>query len=207
MAKILTVNITAVVHEGAWTGSEGRTGIDKRPADKPVRFENDGVAGDVVVDRNHHGGYDKAVYAYAREDSDWWEKEIGRPLTNGAFGENLTTEGIYVNQALIGERWLIGSVILEVSEPRIPCRVFAGFWDRPTLIKDFTAAQRSGAYLRIIQEGEISANDELTVIYKPEHGVTIKDLFAAKAGERGKIAQLKQVEQLSEKYKEWLAKL
>ena len=207
MAKVLSVNITAVVHEGAWTGSEGRTGIDKRPAERQVKFENNGVAGDVVVDRNHHGGYDKAVYAYAREDSDWWEKEIGRPLTNGAFGENLTTEGIDVNQALIGERWHIGSVILEVSEPRIPCRVFAGFWDKPTLIKDFTAAQRSGAYLRIIQEGEISANDELTVIYKPEHGVTIKDVFAAKSGERGKIAQLKKAEQLSDKYKEWLAKL
>lgn len=207
MAKVLSVNITAVVHEGAWTGSEGRTGIDKRPADGPIKFANDSVAGDVVVDRKHHGGYDKAVYTYAREDSDWWEKEIGRPLTNGAFGENLTTEGIDVNAAVIGERWQIGSVILEVSEPRIPCRVFAGFWDRPTLIKDFTAARRSGTYLRIIQEGEISANDELTVIFKPEHGVTIKDVFAAKSGERGKIAQLKQAEQLSDKYKEWLAKL
>jgi len=207
MAKILTVNITAVVHEGAWTGSEGRTGIDKRPVGGAIKFEKDSVGGDVVVDRNHHGGYDKAVYAYAREDSNWWEKEIGRPLPNGAFGENLTTEGIDVNNAVIGERWQIGSVILEVSEPRIPCRVFAGFWDRPTLIKDFTAARRSGAYLRIIQEGEISANDELTVIFKPEHGVTIKDVFAAKSGERGKIAQLKQAEQLSDKYKEWLAKL
>ena len=194
MAKVLSVNVTAIVHEGAWTGSEGRTGIDKRPTESAVRFENDGVAGDVVVDRKHHGGYDKAVYAYSREDSDWWEKEIGRPISNGAFGENLTTQGIDVNQAVIGERWQVGSVILEVSEPRIPCRVFAGFWDRPTLIKDFTAALKSGAYLRIIKEGEISANDEIKVITRPEHGVTITDVFAAKSGERGKIAQLKQVE-------------
>jgi len=207
MAKVLSVNVTAIVHEGAWTGSEGRTGIDKRPTESAVRFENDGVAGDVVVDRKHHGGYDKAVYAYSREDSDWWEKEIGRPISNGAFGENLTTQGIDVNQAVIGERWQVGSVILEVSEPRIPCRVFAGFWDRPTLIKDFTAALKSGAYLRIIKEGEISANDEIKVISRPEHGVTITDVFAAKSGERGKIAQLKQAEQLSDSYKEWLAKL
>lgn len=207
MAKVLSVNVTAIVHEGAWTGSEGRTGIDKRPTESAVRFENDGVAGDVVVDRKHHGGYDKAVYAYSREDSDWWEKEIGRPISNGAFGENLTTQGIDVNQAVIGERWQVGSVILEVSEPRIPCRVFAGFWDRPTLIKDFTAALKSGAYLRIIKEGEISANDEIKVISRPEHGVTITDVFAAKSGERGKIAQLKQAEQLSYSYKEWLAKL
>jgi MOSC domain-containing protein YiiM len=207
LAKVLTVNIAAVVHEGAWTGSEGRTGIDKQPASSKVKFENDGVAGDVVVDRKHHGGYDKAVYAYAKEDAVWWESEIGREIGNGAFGENLTTEGIDVNAALIGERWQIGSVILEVSEPRIPCRVFAGFWDRPNLIKDFTDARRSGAYLRIIQEGEIAAGDEITVIYRPQHDVTIKDIFDAKAGERGKIVQLKQVSELSDKYKEWLAKL
>ena len=207
MAKILSVNVTAVVHEGAWTGSEGRTGIDKRPTDEKVKFENDGVEGDVVVDRKHHGGYDKAVYAYAREDANWWEAQIGREIGNGGFGENLTTEGIDVNAAKIGERWQIGSVILEVSEPRIPCRVFAGFWDRPTLIKDFTDAKRSGAYLRIIQEGEISAGDEIKVIHRPEHDVTIRDLFDAKAGERGKIAELKLVSELSDKYKEWLEKL
>lgn len=207
MAKVLSVNVAAVVHEGAWTGSEGRTGIDKRPATSKVKFENDGVEGDVVVDRKHHGGYDKAVYAYAREDADWWESEIGRALSNGSFGENLTTTGIDVNAALIGERWQIGSVILEVSEPRIPCRVFAGFWDRPTLIKDFTDARKSGAYLRIIQEGEISADDEISVIKKPEHGVSIRDIFDAKAGERAKINQLKTVPELSDKYKEWLSKL
>ena len=196
-----------MVHEGAWTGSEGRTGIDKRPTSQPIKFENNEVAGDVVVDRKHHGGYDKAVYAYAREDAAWWEVQVGREIANGGFGENLTTEGIDVNAAKIGERWQIGSVILEVSEPRIPCRVFAGFWDRPTLIKDFTDARRSGAYLRIIQEGEISAGDEIKVIHRPEHDVTIRDLFDAKAGERGKIEELKQVSELSDKYKEWLEKL
>ena len=207
MAKILSVNVASVIHEGAWTGSEGRTGIDKRAIENAVRFENDGVAGDSVIDRKHHGGYDKAVYAYAREDADWWERQIGRALTNGSFGENLTTTGIDVNQSLIGERWRIGSTVLEVSEPRIPCRVFAGFWDRPTLIKDFTDARRSGAYLRIIEEGEITAGDSIEIIFRPEHGITIRDIFDAKAGERGKISQLKEVTQLSSKYREWLAKL
>jgi MOSC domain-containing protein YiiM len=207
MAKILSVNVTAVVHEGAWTGSEGRTGIDKRSVTGPVAFANNGVAGDVIVDTKHHGGYDKAVYAYAREDADWWEKEIGREISNGAFGENLTTSGIDVNAALIGERWKIGTVILEVSEPRIPCRVFAGFWDIPTLIKDFTNSRRSGTYLRIIQEGTVQSGDEIKVVSRPNHDVSIMDVFAAKSGERGKIAELKNVEQLSEEYKEWLAKL
>ena len=207
MAKVLSINVTSIVHEGAWTGSEGRTGIDKRPVDRAIRFENDGVAGDVVVDRKHHGGYDKAVYAYAREDADWWEQEIGKSIANGAFGENLTTQGIDVNAALIGERWQIGSVVLEVSEPRIPCRVFAGFWDRPTLIKDFTEVKRSGAYMRIIQEGEMAPGAQINVISRPEHGITIRDIFEAKAGERGKIAKLKEVTALSNQYKEWLHKL
>ena len=207
MAKILSVNVTAVVHEGAWTGSEGRTGIDKRSVTGPVTFANNGVAGDVIVDTKHHGGYDKAVYAYAREDADWWETQIGRDISNGAFGENLTTLGIDVNGALIGERWKIGSVILEVAEPRIPCRVFAGFWDIPTLIKDFTNSRRSGAYLRIIQEGTIQVGDEIEIISRPKHDVSIRDVFAAKSGERGKIAELRNVDQLSDDYKEWLAKL
>ena len=207
MAKILSINVAAIIHEGAWTGSEGRTGIDKRSISGLVKFENNAVAGDTVVDTKHHGGYDKAVYAYAREDAEWWENEIGRSLTYGAFGENLTTQGIDVNQAVIGEHWQIGTVILEVSEPRIPCRVFAGFWDRPTLINDFTAARRSGTYLRIIKAGQMQTNDEIKVISKPEHAMTIRDLFDAKAGERGKIAQLRQVNELSDDYKEWLRKL
>lgn len=207
MAKILTVNVAAIIHEGEWTGSEGRTGIDKRPIEGPVKFANNSVAGDSVIDKKAHGGYDKAVYAYAREDADWWEREISRKITNGSFGENLTTSGIDVNSSLIGERWQIGTTILEVSEPRIPCRVFAGFWDRPTLIKDFTNAKRPGAYLRIIEEGVISAGEELIVSFKPAHGITIRDIFEAKSGERSKISQIKDVEQLSDNYKEWLAKL
>ena len=205
--EIVSVNITAVVHEGEWTGSEGKTGIDKRSAIGPVRFSNDEVSGDVVVDRNHHGGYDQAVYAYAREDADWWEKEIGQSIANGRFGENLTTTGIDVNQSLIGERWRIGTTILEVSQPRIPCRVFAGFWQRPTLIKDFMSAGKPGTYLRIIQEGEISAGDSIEIISKPDHAITIADLYAAKNGERSKVDEIAAVKELSSAYKDWAQSL
>ena len=202
--KVLSVNITSIVHEGEWTGSEGKTGIDKRSAIGPVSFAKQEVIGDVVVDRNHHGGYDQAVYAYAREDADWWEREIGQSISNGRFGENLTTSGIDVNQALVGERWKIGATILEVSQPRIPCRVFAGFWQRPTLIKDFMAAGKPGRYLRIIQEGEISAGDSIEVISKPNHLIRISDLYAAKNGERSKIEEIAAVKELSVKYQEWV---
>lgn len=202
--KVLSVNITSIVHEGEWTGSEDKTGIDKRSAIGPVSFAKQEVIGDVVVDRNHHGGYDQAVYAYAREDADWWEREIGQSISNGRFGENLTTSGIDVNQALVGERWKIGATILEVSQPRIPCRVFAGFWQRPTLIKDFMAAGKPGTYLRIIQEGEISAGDSIEVISKPNHLIRISDLYAAKNGERSKIEEIAAVKELSVKYQEWV---
>jgi MOSC domain-containing protein YiiM len=205
--KILTVNITSIVHEGEWTGSEGKTGIDKRPALGPVEFAHEEVTGDVVIDRNHHGGYDQAVYAYAREDADWWEKELGQSIANGRFGENLTTSGIDVNGAIVGERWKIGTTILEVSQPRIPCRVFAGFWQRPTLIKEFMAAGKPGTYLRIIQEGHISTGDEIKVISKPQHHISIADLYAAKNGERSKVEEIAAVKELSAKYQEWAQSL
>ena len=206
-ARVLSINITSVVHQGEWTGSEGRTGIDKRSVVGSVEFKNNGVAGDRIIDTNVHGGYDQAVYAYAREDAQWWEKEIGEEITAGKFGENLTTEGIDVNAALVGEQWKIGSVILEVSQPRIPCRVFAGFWKRATLIKDFTQAGRPGAYLRIIQEGTAQAGDAIEIIYKPDHSVSISDLFSAKSGERAKINEIKVVPQLSQGFKEWAEKI
>ena len=147
------------------------------------------------------------MYAYAREDADWWEKEIGQEISNGRFGENLTTIGIDVNQALIGERWRIGTTILEVSQPRIPCRVFAGFWQRPSLIKDFMAAGKPGTYLRIIQEGEISAGDSIEIISVPDHLITIADLYAAKNGERSKIEEIAEVNELSINYQEWAQSL
>jgi MOSC domain-containing protein YiiM len=206
-ARILSINITSVVHQGEWTGSEGRTGIDKRSVIGPIEFKNNGVVGDRVIDTNVHGGYDQAVYAYAREDAQWWEKEIGEKIPAGRFGENLTTEGIDVNAALVGEQWKIGSVILEVSQPRIPCRVFAGFWKRATLIKDFTQAGRPGTYFRIIQEGAAKAGDSIEVIFKPDHSVSIRDLFSAKSGERSKIDEIKVVPQLSQEFKEWAEKI
>ncbi len=206
-ARVLSINITSIVHQGEWTGSEGRTGIDKRSVEGPIEFKNNGVAGDRIIDTNVHGGYDQAVYAYATEDVRWWEKEIGEEISAGRFGENLTTEGIDVNAALVGEQWKIGSVIVEVSQPRIPCRVFAGFWKRATLIKDFTQAGRPGAYLRIIQEGTAQAGDAIEVIFKPDHSVSISDLFSAKSGERTKINEIKVVPQLSQGFKEWAEKI
>ena len=205
--RILSINIATESKAQTWTESGNRTGIDKRSVEGLVLFGNDSVAGDNVVDRKHHGGYDKAVYAYAREDAQWWEEKIGREIASGAFGENLTTIAIDVTGAVIGERWKIGDLVLEVAEPRIPCRVFAGFWDRPTLIKEFTEANRPGAYLRIIEEAMIERGTAIEFISRPEHGITIGDIYAAKSGAREMIHEIAAVKELSAEYQEWAQKL
>jgi len=164
------------------------TGIDKRPVEGPVMVTRPrakgmgmvGLAGDRVYDVRNHGGPDQAVYAYAREDLDFWEAELGRPLPNGVFGENLTTEGIDVNEALIGERWRIGpDLILEPSGPRIPCGTFQGWLARAGWIKRFTLAARPGPYLRVIEPGEIRAGDRIEVVHRPGHDVTVALAFRA----------------------------
>ena len=207
MKKLLSVNVTAIIHHEDWAGSVGKTGIDKRSILGRVAIENDGVEGDSVLDTKNHGGKDQAVYAYAREDANWWEKEIGLAIENGKFGENLTTIGVDVTNAVIGEIWKIGTTTLQVTMPRIPCKVFEGFWQRPSLIKEFTQAQRPGAYLRILEEGYLSAEDEIEIQSIPKHGITIKDLFAAKSGERSKIKDINEIPQLAPKFKDWAQKI
>ncbi|GGN24086.1 sulfurase [Streptomyces fuscichromogenes] len=179
--------------------ADGVTGIDKRPVDGPVRVAapgpkgvaGSGLAGDAVCDLRHHGGDDQAVYAFAREDLDDWEKELGRPLPNGCFGENLTTNGLNVSDALIGERWRIGSeVVLEVTSGRIPCRTFQGHLGERGWVKRFTRKGASGAYLRVIEPGEIRAGDPIEVVFRPAHGVTAAMEFRAVTTERELLPRL-----------------
>lgn len=175
------------------------TGIDKRPVSGPVMVAAPGpkgsgavgLAGDRAYDVKHHGGPDQAVYAYAREDLDGWQAEIGRPLPSGSFGENLTTEGIDVNGALIGERWRVGpEVILEVCCPRIPCRTFQGWLGLAGWIKRFTEAARPGAYLRVISPGAVQAGDPVAIEHRPGHDVTVATTFRALTREPGLLPRL-----------------
>src|SRR5215475_12473972 len=119
-ARVLSVNVGAV-REFEYNGRPAKSRIWKSPVAGRIAARVINLAGDDQADRKAHGGPDKVSYGYAIEDVRWWEREIGRPLECGEFGENLTTEGIAVNDALIGERWAIGTTVLEVSEPRIPC--------------------------------------------------------------------------------------
>ena len=164
-----------------------------------------GLAGDRVYDLKHHGGDDQAVYAYAREDLDGWEAEFGRPLPGGSFGENLTTLGLDVNGALIGERWLIGpQVVLEVSCPRIPCATFQGWLQREGWIKRFTGAALPGAYLRVIEPGEIRAGDPVEIVHRPDHDVTIALVFRAATLEPELLPGLLVADALPEEDKDWV---
>ena len=154
-------------------GQPHETGIDKRPTDGPVELRDDAVAGDAVVDRRHHGGYDKAVYAYATEDYEWWSDELGRELGPGAFGENLTTSGIAIAAARIGERWRVGSALLEVSEPRQPCSTLGAKMGDQRFVRRFAKALRLGTYMRIIEPGVVGAGDAIDVVDRPDHEVTV----------------------------------
>lgn len=196
MGTLHSVNITHEVLSGEWAGSVGSTGIDKRPVTGPVRLFDHHVDGDKVLDTRVHGGYFKAVYAYASEDAAVWMTRTTFPVGPGSFGENLTTLGIDCTNAVIGEQWRIGDVVLQVQQPRIPCTVFAGFWKESDLVKAFTNEGRPGVYLSIETEGTVTAGDEIEVINRPDHGVTVGMVFRAKAGERELVPAILEAPQL-----------
>lgn len=187
MGHLLSVNLG--IARASTAKDVGVTGIDKRPSPDPVPVRRpgpkhgglgSGLVGDELCDRRNHGGEDQAVYAYAREDLDRWQQELGRELAGGVFGENLTTVGLDVSGALVGERWQVGDeVVLQVAVPRIPCRTFAVWMAEQGWTKRFTVAARPGAYLRIVQEGVIRAGDQVTVLHRPDHQVSVAMVFRA----------------------------
>lgn len=165
----------------------GRTGIDKRPVTGPVRVRapgpakgHSGVVGDEIVSTARHGGDDQAGYAYATEDLARWRAELGRDLPPGTFGENLTTEGLDLTGAVIGEQWAVGErLVLQVTSPRIPCATFAAWLDLPKWIRRFTERAAPGAYLRVIHPGPVQAGDPVVITHRPAHGLTIGTVFRA----------------------------
>lgn len=175
MAEVLAV---CTVHELLPDRGVGVTAIDTRPVGKALRVRKLGVHGDVQADRRHHGGEDQAVYAYAQEDADWFESELGRAIPPGLFGENLRTAGVDVSGAVIGERWLVGGrTLLEVTSPRNPCGTFARRMGMPDWVRRFADHGAPGTYFRVVRSGDVRAGDEIEVVDRPEHGVTIGGWF------------------------------
>ena len=152
------------------------TGICKNPADGPVRITVDGIPGDAIVATEHHGGVDQAIYAYSADDYDWWAGQTGREFTPGLFGENLTIRDMPSNMG-VGDRLLIGEVVLEATAPRIPCSTFAVRMQDPGFGMAFRRAERPGIYFRVLNEGEISPGEGVTYIEGGDHDVTIVDLM------------------------------
>ena len=156
----------------------GVTAIDKRPVDGPVKVHPLGLTGDLQASRKHHGGESKALYAYSQADAEYWERELGRDIPPGLFGENLRINGLDPTSALIGERWRIGTEVeVEVTCPRTPCRNFQRRMEVPNWARRFGEEGRVGAYLRVRRRGSIAAGDTVEVLTAPSHGVTVLDVF------------------------------
>jgi MOSC domain-containing protein YiiM len=202
MGSLLSVNL-ADVRTIQRRGEPVQTGIWKLPAEGRVRARREGLEGDVQADRRVHGGADMAVYSYAREDTDWWESELGRPLGSGIFGENLTVGGVDVSGARVGERWRVGETVLEVSAPRIPCWKLGVKMGDPRFVKRFGRALRPGAYLRVIEEGTVGAGDAVELLERPEHEVTVALIAEARLADPSLIPRLLDAPALPAAWREW----
>ena len=191
------------------------TGIDKIGTAEAVKVRapgsmrgglGSGLVGDTIGNKKFHGGDDQAVYAYAREDLDDWEVRLQRKLSDGMFGENLTTSGMDVTGARIGERWRVGTdgLLLEVSAPRTPCRTFSSFLNLSHWMKTFTQAGKPGAYFRVLSPGTVRAGDDITIDYRPDHDVTIELVFRAKMSEPELLPRLLAADALSAEIKTYV---
>lgn len=201
MPHVLSVNV-GQPEEAAWA-ELGRTAMHKRPVAGPVAVHTIGLEGDQVGDTVHHGGVDQAVYAFAREDLNLWGERLGRAIPNGGFAENLTTEGIDVNEAVVGERWRIGTALLEVRYVRTPCNDFkmwmgeAGY-DNAQWVKRFAQECRPGPYLKVIEEGVLQAGDAIAVEHRPRHDVSVSTMFRALNLDHSLLPHLLEVDDLVE---------
>lgn len=182
-AKVISLNVVHQVVPDVG-GSVGVTSIDKRPVTGSRLVTDSGVTGDQRSDMKHHGSPRQAVYAYAKEDYQWWETELGLALNCGQFGENLTTENINLNNLVIGSQLKIGNAVLRVTAPRIPCGTFQRWMNLDQWVKRFTEANRAGAYFEVVNPGEITAEDTIEIKSSPDHGVTISDYFLVYTGDR-----------------------
>jgi MOSC domain-containing protein YiiM len=204
MARLVSVNVGRPRPVGTRRGRTVQSAIGKAPVDGRVRVRGVNVDGDDQADRRVHGGPDKAVYAYAAEDTAWWQAQLGRALGPGAFGENLTVEGVDVTGAVIGERWRVGTVELEVCQPRFPCFKLGLRFGDPTMLKRFTHAGRPGAYLRIRREGGIGAGDAIEVVERPDHAVTIGLVSRAVLTEPALLVQAAAAPELPARLADWM---
>ena len=177
------------------------TAIWKEPVSGRVAVRGVNVVGDDQADRSVHGGPDKALYAYASEDAAWWGQRLGRELGPAPFGENLTTRGLDVSGARIGERWAIGSTLLEVRQSRMPCYKLGLRMDDPRFLRTFAQADRPGAYLAILREGDVGAGDPVEIVHRPDHDVTVALMHRALLQDHDLLSELLAAPELMPKWR------
>ena len=174
--RVLSVNI-GLPRDLVWHGKPVRTSIFKQPVAGLVQVFAEHLAGDGQADLQHHGGPDKAVYAYPAEHFSYWEAHVPREkLVPGAFGENLTTEGLLESDVRLGDCFAVGSAVLMAVQPRVPCFKLNVRLDDARMVKRFEAAGRSGIYFRVVQPGALQAGDAFTLVRRSAYEVTIQQI-------------------------------
>ncbi len=202
-ARLLSVNVglPRTVQSGKLSVA---TAIWKSPVRGRVAVRATNIDGDRQADLSVHGGPEKAVYVYAQEDIDWWERELDRALDFGAFGENLTTVGLDVTAAILGQRWAIGSAVFEVVQPRVPCYKLGVRFDDRSVPRRFAAAGRPGAYLRVVTEGDIAADDAIVVLGSAQHNISVGMVARAyHSHDRDLAAQILEAPELISSWRDW----
>jgi len=202
LGRVVSVN-TGSVEPLALPKGTAESAIVKRPRHGRVSTVAFGLEGDEQADRVAHGGPDQALYVYALEDYARWEIELERTLCPGTFGENLTTFGFDPNDALVGERWSVGSALLEVSQPRLPCFKLAGRLELPTFVRTFAERRRPGTYLRIVDHGTVASGDAIDLKFRPAHDVSIREFFRIYLDQSADPSSLLVISQLSAAWHEW----
>jgi len=203
VGSVTSVNV-GTPRDVDWAGRTVRTAIWKEPTDERVRVEHYNLDGDEQADLRVHGGPDKAVYAYASEDYRWWEERLGVPLGPGTFGENLTTEGLELDDAVIGETWSIGTAVLQVAQTRQPCFKLGIRMGDAGFVQEFDRARRFGVYLRIVEVGDVGVGDRITLLSRPTHGMTTAAFAdALDSHDPSVIRRLLEVDAVPEGIKAW----
>ena len=205
--KIVSVNV-GMPREVVWKGMTVRTGIFKGPVDGPVMISELNLAGDKQADLTVHGGAQKAVYAYPAEHYKYWENELPEvPFSWGVFGENLTTDGLEEDTLCIGDRLKVGSAVLMVTQPRMPCYKLELRFDREDMIKRFLISGRSGFYFSVIEPGEVGVGSKVEILSRDPNGVTVADIGRLYRGQARDVGLLQRATNLRALPENWKAEL
>lgn len=201
--KLVSVN-AGLPRDIVWRGKAVRTSIFKSPVAGRVRVEKHNVQGDQQSDLSAHGGTNMAVYAYPSEHFAWWRKELpALDFTLGAFGENLTTQGLTEETVHIGDRFRVGSAEFMVTQPRTPCFKLGIRFDRPDMVKRFLHSGRSGFYLAVLKEGELAAGDAIVRMAQDEQRISVADIVRLFVDESADVELMRRASELPALSESW----